>query len=420
MNNVSEEEIIIDALSKLKALESKLKKLKQEKSHTLNIFEAVGMTTQEIKHSAFLAWLLDPAMPHNLGNKFLRVFLENLLNYEKDNNVPDNYLTNKKILSSIQIETIEDLNNILNDSKLSVITERILALDGDDGRIDIFIESEKSKTLIAIENKVFTSTHDNQLNRYVSEFASRVDWKKIFIYLTPNGDLPYDIKNIYDKRWCILSYETILDTVRTTLQEVHNSKVKNLMEDYIEMVDTNILNKNPDLRRLCKKIKKKHADALKILNEYTDNAEDVVKYAFDWCKQHISNIRQMRESNSTFDFCTDKFEKFFVEHNQQIANCKNRLTLKCTCGYSETVVLGISLQKESNEIWHTAETLIIDNFSPNKTNLNNFITLKNYAVILISANERDTDLENLKSQLDIKLNEFYTKLLDFEAKLSDL
>ena len=128
----------------------------------------------------------------------------------------------------------------------------------------------------------------------------------------------------------------------------------------------------------------------------------------------------MRESNSTFDFCTDKFEKFFVEHNQQIANCKNRLTLKCTCGYSETVVLGISLQKESNEIWHTAETLIIDNFSPNKTNLNNFITLKNYAVILISANERDTDLENLKSQLDIKLNEFYTKLLVFEAKLSDL
>lgn len=186
------------------------------------------------------------------------------------------------------------------------------------------------------------------------------------------------------------------------------------------MIDTNILNKNPDLRRLCKKIKKEHADALKILNEYTDNAEDVVNYTFNWCKQHIPNMKLTRNSNSTFDFCTDDFEKFFTDHNQQIVNFKNRLTLKCTCGYSETIVLGISLQKESNEKWNTAEKLIINNFAPNKTNLNNIITLKNYAIILVSANERDTDLENLKSQLDIKLNEFYTKLLDFEAKLSDL
>ena len=418
-DNSNNKEQITFALSKLKALEENLQKLKN-KADKLNIFEAVGMNTQEIKHSAFLAWLLNPEMPHNLGNKFLRTFLDNLLNYENKNIETDELLTKKQILSSIQVNTIEDLDKFLSDKNLNIAKERPLTLDGDDGRIDIFIESKKAKTLVAIENKVFTSTHDDQLKRYVREFENRTDWKKIFIYLTPNGDIPYDIDKIYDKRWCILSYETILDTVRTTLQEVHNSKVKNLMEDYIEMVDTNILNKNPDLRKLCRKIKKEHAEALKILNNYTDNAEDVVKYAFDWCKQHISNIRQMRESNSTFDFCTDKFEKFFVEHNQQIANCKNRLTLKCTCGYSETVVLGISLQKDSNEIWHTAETLIIDNFSPNKTNLNNFITLKNYAVILISANERDTDLENLKSQLDIKLNEFYTKLLVFEAKLSDL
>ena len=100
-DNSNNKEQITFALSKLKALEENLQKLKN-KADKLNIFEAVGMNTQEIKHSAFLAWLLNPEMPHNLGNKFLRTFLDNLLNYENKNIEIDDCLTNKQILSSIQ------------------------------------------------------------------------------------------------------------------------------------------------------------------------------------------------------------------------------------------------------------------------------------------------------------------------------
>jgi hypothetical protein len=42
-----------------------------------NIFEATGMRKQEIKHTKFLGYLLDPNESHGLGTKFLLEFLKN-------------------------------------------------------------------------------------------------------------------------------------------------------------------------------------------------------------------------------------------------------------------------------------------------------------------------------------------------------
>jgi hypothetical protein len=44
-----------------------------------NIFEAVGMVRQEIRHSRFLAFLLNPNASHHLGDIFLKTFLKRLL-----------------------------------------------------------------------------------------------------------------------------------------------------------------------------------------------------------------------------------------------------------------------------------------------------------------------------------------------------
>ena len=44
-----------------------------------NIFEAVGMVRQEIRHSNFLAFLLNPSASHRLGDIFLKTFLKRLL-----------------------------------------------------------------------------------------------------------------------------------------------------------------------------------------------------------------------------------------------------------------------------------------------------------------------------------------------------
>ena len=52
--------------------------------------DAVGMSTQEVKHSAFLAWLLDPNKPHGLGNAVLKLLLEKVRAYPAINRIPSN------------------------------------------------------------------------------------------------------------------------------------------------------------------------------------------------------------------------------------------------------------------------------------------------------------------------------------------
>src|SRR5690606_12205461 len=44
-----------------------------------NIFDALGIVRTEIRHSNFLAWLLDPAESHGLGGLFLNAVLMDLL-----------------------------------------------------------------------------------------------------------------------------------------------------------------------------------------------------------------------------------------------------------------------------------------------------------------------------------------------------
>ena len=43
-----------------------------------NIFKVLGITQAELKHSNMLAWLLDPNGNHQLGDSFLKLFLQEL------------------------------------------------------------------------------------------------------------------------------------------------------------------------------------------------------------------------------------------------------------------------------------------------------------------------------------------------------
>lgn len=75
---MAEETLTTDNFLKL---QDALETIRRHKTRGMNIFSAVGMTRQEVKHSAFLAWLLTPfkgTEQHGLGNVFLRRWLERL------------------------------------------------------------------------------------------------------------------------------------------------------------------------------------------------------------------------------------------------------------------------------------------------------------------------------------------------------
>lgn len=423
IESVSKDEILNDSISKLKWLESALQDIKTTKAQSINIFEAVGMTTQEIKHSAFLAWLLNPKMPHGLKSLFLKMFLENLLSYERNSTKIGSYLANKQILSSTGIFSVKDLQELLDDSNLSVLTERVLTLDNDDGRIDIFIESKKAKILIVIENKVFTSTHDDQLKRYVNEFGSHLDWKKIFVYLTPNGDLPYNTNGKYEKEWCILSYETILDTARAVLTNVHNVKLKNLIGDYIEMVDTNILKNNKELKKLCDEIRKNHKEAIELLLYYTDNVERINRHCACWLKDNIQGISDVNILPTRTDFCTENIKKFFASHGAdwKLDDVRNKFTYRISCK-DGPLIGGAFMEKNSdkNATWDSAQICINEHFGKSKKMGNIYCSIAKPRIYLLEEGFRENGFEEIKNMLEEGLLKFKQQIDDFEKKLLNI
>src|SRR5215212_790172 len=64
----------LEALQALQADAQELEHI-EELLDRFNVFEAIGFTNQELMHSRFLAFLLDPGQNHGLGDLFLEGFL---------------------------------------------------------------------------------------------------------------------------------------------------------------------------------------------------------------------------------------------------------------------------------------------------------------------------------------------------------
>ena len=167
MGNLISEE----TLHKLEA-DTSFQQLSQ-KMQTLNIFEVLGITNAEIRHSNFLAWLLDPNGNHGMGDKFLREFVSKLGQREV---VPEN------------------------------VTVCIVRREWQ--HIDLLVLCQKEKYLLCVENKVFSEEHDNQLRRYRDMLLEEYPgYTMSFAFLSPDGIAPLsaDDQQCYQKyppkRW---------------------------------------------------------------------------------------------------------------------------------------------------------------------------------------------------------------------------
>ena len=400
-----------EAISALKALDEALGNI--QTPETLNVFNAVGMTTQEVKHSAFFAWLLDPDATHGMGNAFLADFLKSLCNYPPYGDAE--IATNRDILAG------EDFDKFLNATDIKVETEKTLS--GPESRIDIFIRSQQANTVLVIENKVFTSTHDDQLRRYEEEIKV-FDGSKIKVYLTPKGDIPTDIDGNYQPDWCIFSYEKLLEILKKRLRTIPATKqfykLRFLLEDYIEMVDATILKNNPSLRSMCKDILKRHADALEILMEYNDNVDDVYEYiANTWIPANIPNLAELEYKGRQLRFYTQPIADFYAKHNHPIKINPAYWAVCVNLGSKDgPIILGFGLGKNAEGEWEEADVIIRNLLVPEKKMGNKFCTL--FTVELLSAEERQNKFEDIKTTLDERLSLFLTKLHDLENTLSKM
>lgn len=219
-----------------------------------NIFDILNIGRQELRHSDFLAFLLNSERSGDIGKQFLRNFLA--------------------LLAKDVVPTELDFFTMLYGNIENTNVRREVAVKN--GRIDILIELEitKEKTqklIIAIENKVDTGEHDNQLDKY-REFLygeKYMTYKKIMLYLSPDKTLPHD------DAWIAIDYEFIYAVLSRVDTENADNTVKTLVHDYMSKIRSEFkMSIDDELKRQATAIYKKNR---KVLDFIFDCKPDWVK-----------------------------------------------------------------------------------------------------------------------------------------------
>lgn len=204
-----------------------------------NLFEALGAVRQELRHSNFLAWLLNPSENHGLGDYALRKFV---MLVAREINDPS-----ANISPSWPLENAEIRREWRN--------------------IDILIADPQKKYVVVIENKIYSGEHSGQLERYQdiveTEYPNAV---RLFVFLTPYGMLPQNEESDY----LPLDYSTIHQLITDVLvakQNTLSTDVQTFISHYNAMLERHLLEETP-IAKLCREIYAKHQHALDLILEH--------------------------------------------------------------------------------------------------------------------------------------------------------
>ena len=194
-------------------------KLNGQDGHFYNIFVEANISGQEIRHSSYLANLLDTNGKHFQGNLFLKNFIEELKLYD--------ILQNSKAIHNF------DYNNY------TVTTEEHNETSQAKGLMDIVLKDEKHA--IIIENKTGTKDHDGQLIKYKDFIENVEDYKDledyIILYLTPHGEVPTDIKAQNDSKIVPISYiDDVKNCMGNSQENISNKKLKDIIIQYVDAI----------------------------------------------------------------------------------------------------------------------------------------------------------------------------------------
>jgi hypothetical protein len=176
----------------------------KEKLNSPNAFNFLGNLSYEIRHSNFIAWLLNPNESHCKGNLFLEKFLDTICEKKPRDNETFNFYREKD-------------------------------------HIDILIVSQYRA--IVIENKLTSKDFDGQLLRYRNKINKEFgDKERIFIFWTVDGSDPVDTD---EKRfWKLYSYENFVNGFEPLLASLIGDKTSLYLGDYIESLKINFLKKS--------------------------------------------------------------------------------------------------------------------------------------------------------------------------------
>ena len=268
---------------RLDNLSVELEKMREPRRKGLNIFSMVGLVRQETKHSFFLSNLLKVDNQLGFGKKPIEQLCNAIWHYKPNQGLPQN----ECILKKRGVASFDELKDAFVTDDLQVIREKYSSdMSGKKSYRDITIVSEKNKSVMVIENKTDSITHDDQLVKYQDAVNNEYPkYKKVYVYLTLYGEKPTNKNGDYNENWCILDYSNeqgVLSVIKALLGDVstikkNKDKVKNVLGDYIEMVNSELLN-NKDVLKQCRAIVNAHKEALDMIKEYLSVFEEIQNF----------------------------------------------------------------------------------------------------------------------------------------------
>lgn len=205
-----------------------------------NIFDALGLSRTEIRHSNFLAFILDPAESHGQGQVFLKALIMDLLK-----NAP----LESRPMSPIEIDGT-DLRGV--------------EIRREWNRIDLLITCKEPAFAVVIENKIGSTEHSNQLARYKQTVAQKYPrLRSLFVFLTPDGE------DASEDTWLPYSYgdiHRVLERARNSNKNAIGADVGVFLDHYLNLLGSHFMNE-PALDELCQRIYKNHRIALDLIWE---------------------------------------------------------------------------------------------------------------------------------------------------------
>jgi hypothetical protein len=211
-----------------------------------NIFEALGAVRHEVRHSDFLAYLLNPQENHGLGDAFIKRLLQKSIAAVERTDLP---------------VTLIDLDFWDLDTA---------TIQREWQRIDIFLRDELHQFSVIIENKIDTGEHNDQLSRYYERVQREFPNDRILaLYLTKEGDEPSD------GRYLPLGYGLVCEAVENLAERRASTlgrDVHTLMVHYAQMLRRHIMS-DTEIARLCGLIYQKHRAALDLIYEHRPNQQ---------------------------------------------------------------------------------------------------------------------------------------------------
>jgi hypothetical protein len=202
-----------------------------------NIFKVLGLENYEIRHSSFLAWLLDPHETHQFGDHFLKNFLYTIL---------------KDSRSKLIEKEITDVN-------ISHVTVR-----KEWNQIDLLVIT--NDFVVCIENKVWSGEHSDQLKRYKQVVNDYFPFrKKVFVFLSPYGKESSEIDSYVN-----LSYGHIFNILNELLDKKEGELLPEVIghiSDYCNILNMHIMEEDDKASRLAKRIYKEYHQLFDFVNQ---------------------------------------------------------------------------------------------------------------------------------------------------------